>query len=183
MDAKKLTVSKSRSTLFFGLTGVIACINILLLTLGMNVNSAIALLRTERQQLKEQENVINQTTDVMPQYDQFAVLSENIFPNELTLVSFISTFETIAREYAITYTPVKLTSQSPVNENERLFLLFTFSMRTTWNKYLMFLQKLQEVPYMIQPVSQTIKMPDGFGDSSIEIGLQFKLYVQNPFTN
>lgn len=183
MDTKKLSADKSRSTLLFGLTGVIAFINVLLLVLAMNVNAAIALLRTEHQQLKEQENVINQTTDVMPQYDQFAVLSENIFPNELTLVSFISTFEALSREYAITYTPVKLTSQSPVNENERLFLLFTFSMRTTWNKYLLFLEKMEELPYMIQLVSQTVKVPDGFGDKTVEIGLQFKLYVQNPFSN
>lgn len=182
MDKKILQKLKSKTQVLIGMSIVVILINLLLLILIGNISRSIKLLRTEEQHLKREVALAAQTVTALPQYDAFTEAVSGIFPTEETLPRFIDTVELIIKSVTSSYTPLRLLSPVPQKEDDKLFLLYAFTFRGNIESGEKLLNRIELLPYFIHIISISGRTPSGLHGSDSEIGITFKVYVQNPFT-
>lgn len=171
----------SNLTILVGLVISFLIINVAFLVFAGSESKTALLLKKELVTLKQEERIIASAQEIYNTYNNEIDTISAVFPSEETIPSYIQSLEELIRGLADDYN-FKFNSVSPLKEQEdRLFLPLTITMKTDLARLVDFLAKLENLPYMMQVTGIRAKTPEGFnGVGEIIIGI--KLYVQNPFT-
>jgi len=159
----------------------LVAINFLFLFFTQNEVKTIKLLKSELTNLERNEQIIASAQQIYRTYqDEIDIISQ-VFPGEADIPEVITTFENSIRLSTSEYT-FKFNSITPLLEGENLFLPITITMKTDIEKLQLFLDKLENLPYMTHVTSVIAKSPDGFVGLG-EVVVSLKMYVKNPFNN
>lgn len=161
---------------------IIGCIAIdaVFLVLFSSQVKTVTLLRSEASMLHSANQAVNVSSSVLDEYTKQTAALAQVFPNEETIPTFIQALESRIRDVSSEYS-FKFNSLTPIQEQDKLYLLMTINMKTDFQKLERFLGELETLPYMTHVVSIQDKAVQEFaGDGDVRIGL--KVYVQNPFT-
>lgn len=139
----------------------------------------IKLLREQKVQLESDQKVLTNAEQVYNQYKDDFPLLESVFPDEETILPFLQNLERLTREYSDDGV-VKFGSLNPLPEGDKLFLLFSISMRTDANRFIAFLQQLEELPFLTRMLSYTVNWSDQ-KKQTMDVSVSLKVYVKNPF--
>jgi hypothetical protein len=167
--------------ILFSVLSSLFVLNFLFLFFIQNENKTIKLLKSELRVLEQNQKIINSSREITATYSKEVELISEVFPNEETIPKFIGILENLIKGYADEYS-FKFNAVAPVKEQEKFYLPLTITMKTDYQRLLLFLEKLETLPYMTHVTSIFSKNPDGFTNKS-EIIIGLKLYVQNPFSS
>lgn len=147
--------------------------------IGAEANTT-KLLKNELGVLEQEERIITSAQQIYSTYQDEIDTISSVFPNEETIPLFIQTLEDTIRANSDEYS-LRFTAITPIKDQDKLFLPLSITMRTDLPKLILFLDKIEKLPYMTHVTSIFSKTPDGFTRTG-EIQIGVKVYVQNPFT-
>lgn len=178
---EKETHRKSDRSVFYIslITVLVVLVNGLFLTLSSNSAKAIRLLESNVVQLEQEARIVKASEQLYEQYQDEISIVSSVFPNEETVPQLIQSLEGLIRAYSETYS-VKFNSLTPLQEQEKLFLLLTITLHTDLVRLLQFMDELETYPYLTHVTSIIAKTPDGYSGVA-EVIITLKVYVQNPF--
>lgn len=173
---KKKKSSIERSVIFLV---IIVVVNIGIMFMLLNQAKTISLLQEQQQQLVQDQRILNSSEEIYAQYEGQIEKILNVFPDEETVLDFLQTLETLSKEHSTEYS-VRFASRSPLPESDKLFLLFTVSLKTDKAQLDAFLDSLEALPYMTRVLTMNVAFPDPLSQA-VDATLTLKLYVKNPF--
>lgn len=158
---------------------LIVVINIGIMYMLLNQSKTITLLQEQQQQLTQDQRILSSSEEIYAQYEGQIEKILRVFPDEETVLDFLQTLETLSKTHSTEYT-VKFASRSPLPESDKLFLLFTITLKTDKTQLDAFLDALENLPYMTRVLTMNAAFPDP-ASQAVDAALTLKLYVKNPF--
>jgi hypothetical protein len=136
------------------------------------------LIQKEMEILDQDRRIIDASKEISLKYKDEIDTISGVFPTERTFPLFIQVLENELKsnvdEYQLKF------SSNPITEGDKLFLLFSISVKADLAKLSSFLLSLEKLPYMTHITAITAKSPGGITNKS-EYIIGMKVYVQNPF--
>lgn len=155
-------------------------LNITLIAVVLGQTRSIWSLKDQKNRFEAQETLLTSAGQIYGQYGKEIDELTKVFPNEESVLNFLEDLEVGIRLITKDYT-VKFSSVSPIEEQGRLFVPLAVTLKTDHAGLLQFFDQLEHLPYITHVTTILGKTPSGF-DSTGEILITIKLYVQNPFT-
>jgi len=142
--------------------------------------TVIGLLNQQLLQLQQDQQILSSAEQIYQTYKGNIDTINAVFPNEETVLVFLQTLETMAKQTS-DESAVKFASFSPQTEGDRTYLLFTINQTTDRDRLSSLLEQLENLPYMTHIVSLSISWVDQ-KKGTLNVSIVLKLYVQNPFS-
>ncbi|MEK7165700.1 MAG: hypothetical protein AAB874_02750 [Patescibacteria group bacterium] len=155
-------------------------IDILFMTFIVNESKTVALLKNQLTDVTKQQQIIASAQNISETYTEEIGAISNVFPNEETITGFIKIFEDELRAVSSEYT-FRFNAANPLVEGDKLFLPLTVTLKSDLSQLTVFLQKIEQLPFLLHIVTINTRTSEGFSQTS-EVTLVMKLYVQNPFS-
>lgn len=165
------------------IAGVIIAValNILFIVITQNEVMTTQLLKNEANNLTQDEQIVRSAADLETKYKSEIEKITEVLPTEETLPQFIKTLDEELKVKADDKS-FKFTTDKPIKQQDRQFLLLQIFLKTDLKRLLEFLADLEKMPYLTHIDELDVRSPDGFVNVS-DVVITLKLYVQSPFNS
>lgn len=159
---------------------VLIALNIGTMVLLTSQSKTITLLKEQKRQLESDQKILSSSDQIYSQYENQIEKIFAVFPDEESVLSFLQTFEELTKAYS-TESSVRFASLNPLPEGDKLFLLFSVSLKSDRQRLNQLLDKLETLPYMTRVLNLNVIFSDP-ELNNVDASFTLKLYVKNPFT-
>lgn len=181
MKQNQHTILKSELIFRACIAGGIVVLNVVLLGFIHKQGSALKLINEQQTKFRLERQIITSADQITSRFAQEIASLSAVFPDESSMTSFLKLLEKESTPYVYNYS-VKFSSQSPLDEQGKMYIPLVVSFHSDNEGLLNFLMRLEQLPYITHVTSIFTKIPEDNSNSN-EVQLGIKVYVQKTFSS